>query len=199
MLIAVAAALATPLLRSPKLYSTRQEFAGSSSSWMYGTVHSCTVARGPGIPTMVFGNAGSEFSSLGMDQLPFALILTNEISAPVEIVSNTEFRDDVFTGPVSTTTLSNSTNRTSVTFSLFRDSLTDPPAVDEALRIDGKLYDLTNGRLFLIDGRLNVQQENLLKIDRSILPRYLEGECEKFVEFLDWWKSVSKTFAVNAG
>ena len=163
---------------------------------MYGTVHSCETIRGDGIPTVVLGNAGSEYV-LGMNRLPYAFVLSDESNGLFTIDSSASFTDD--TGPESTTSISNNQKQMIVTYKLLAKSTEDPPLIVEVFQIDGTEFDLTDGRLFMVDSKLNVVQLGLEEIDRDVMPRYAEGDGEMFGSFLGWLKMIRRQFPQIAG
>ena len=194
--LAVASMLIAPYF-APKKFYTTDGATGGMSAWMYGTAHSSTTVRGNGIPTIILGNAGSKYSSLGMEQLPYAFVLLHEDDDLFDIQSSVEFPDDK--GPKSTTTIIGNGRKLVIEYKLHAESTGDTPEIIERLTIDGNRHDLSNGRLFTIDRMMNIVQEPLEKIDRSVFPSYAEGNHEQFSNFLQWWDSITKNYSINAG
>ena len=162
-------------------------------------VHSSTTVRGSGIPTIILGNAGSEYASLGMEQLPFAFVLLQEEDGLFDIQSTAWFHVHEDSGPRSITTIIGNGRKLIVEYALHAESTGDTPEIVECLKLDGTRHDLSNGRLFTIDSKMNVVQNPLAKIDRSAFPLYVEGDEKQFSIFLQWWNTIRKQFSLNVG
>ncbi len=170
---------------------------GGMAGWQYGTVLSCKVFRGDGIPTILLGNAHSDYvEAIGNGNLPFALVLENEDGLQSEIGTDTYFEGD--DGPTSKTIIRNQNAKIVVRYKLRAGAARDPVVVLECFSINGISYDLKQGRLFRITARSLVVQVELESISRTIIPRYSEGDAKVFALFLDWWRTVKRQYSIDA-
>ena len=193
-ILAVLVAIIAPALRPQPRYEAL--FGGNSTSWFKAEVRSSSLFRGPGIPTVLIGEATSKYvPDLDGWKLPFVVILDSSRYKKIDFQStlSNEALDMSVTDKIQI-------GDTSITLIYSLSPNDDDSEITERMVIDGKDIDLTKGRLIELinqDGSYSLRQSIPRILDRTILPNQPASTRENMMPIIEWWQQVQQDAGDN--